>query len=122
MSKFGTRSNSAPAGNRFAAPNSAPRPQTTGQKSKFANIGSLTVTKKTVEKLGEGVKADLKNSGITVSASIYLPKGQETLTLRNKDTILIMFKEVTGKDGAPLMSKNGTPLDFLVGQLVLPLE
>jgi hypothetical protein len=123
MSKFGSRSSNASSGSRFGGSNSRAQSSGEGQQNEnFANIGTISVTRKTTEKLGDGVKDDLRNSGITLSASIYLPKGQEAVTLRNKDTVLIVLKEVKGKGGKTLTDRKGNPMDYIVGRLVLPLD
>jgi hypothetical protein len=104
----------APARSHYGQRDSKPEP--------MLSIGSIVVSKKTIEKHGEEVKEELKNSDMNLVANIYLPKGSNELVLRNGDSLIISFRPMTGKDGKPLMSKNGKPLDFIVGKLLLPSD
>lgn len=76
-----------------------------GGNNQFTRIGSVTVTKKTVENLGDEVLNDLKGSGIQLWAEIFLKQGVDAMNLRHGDKVLISLKDV---EGAP---------DFVVGTL-----
>lgn len=89
--------------------------------AQYVSIGTVSVTRGTVEKLGDGIKRDLQESGVTLTANIYLPKGREEMLLRNKDTLVITLKEVKGKDGKQLVDRNGNVMDYIVGRISLPL-
>lgn len=108
MSRFGSQARSS---NR----------NTQRNESKFQNFGSVTTTKATQEKLGLEINQQLKESGITVAVNVYLPKGTSEITFRNGDTFYVSFKEVTGKDGKALTTKDGRPMDYIVGKAAIIL-
>lgn len=58
----------------------------------FSRIASITIPKSAGNDVKDFVDNELKNSNLTLNAKIYLGKGDNELTLRNGDTLLIQFK------------------------------
>lgn len=80
------------------------------KKYPFTRVASLTVPKSAPDDMAEYVHAELKGSEIRLNAQVYLGKGDNELTLKNGDMLLISFK-VSDKDK-----------DFVVGNVSVKNE
>jgi hypothetical protein len=75
----------------------------------FTRIGSITVPKSVGDDVHDFIMQELRgNRDVRFNVQVYLPKGAESLTLANKDNLVISFG-VSDKDK-----------DFVVGHLLLP--
>lgn len=59
----------------------------------FTKIADLTVPKSAGDDVREFVDAELDGTGLTLNAKIYLGKGDNELTLKNGDMLIIRFKK-----------------------------
>jgi len=80
------------------------------KKYAFQRIGSLTVPKTTDDELRGMILEDLRGSDVKLNCQIYLPKGSNSVTLKQGDRIMVSFK-VSDKDK-----------DFVVGHVLSPNE
>lgn len=76
-----------------------------GKEFPFTRIASLTVPKSAPDDMAEYIHEELRGSEIRMNAQVYLGKGDNELTLKNGDMLLISFK-VSDKDK-----------DFVVGNI-----
>lgn len=75
----------------------------------FTRIGSITVPRSVSDDAHDFIMESLRgNRDVRMNVQVYLPKGAESLTLANKDNLVISFG-VSDKDK-----------DFVVGHLLLP--
>ncbi len=63
----------------------------------FTRIASLSMPKSASDDARAYAESELKNSELTMTAKVYLGKGDNELTLKNGDQLLIQFK-TTQKD------------------------
>lgn len=130
FSRGGGSEGSAPSGNSGGSRSSAPRGNSGGgngggyqrqssgggnsgggdKKYPFTRVASLTVPKSAPDDMAEYVHAELRGSEIRLNAQVYLGKGDNELTLKNGDMLLISFK-VSDKDK-----------DFVVGNVSVKNE
>lgn len=90
---------------------SSSRSSGAAKSSKFTRIASLTKPKKHADsELGAYIDSDLRGSPITLNAKVYLPKGTDSLELKNGNMLLVSFN-VNEKDK-----------DFVIGHLLLANE
>src|SRR5690606_3836583 len=69
-----------------------------GQKEfPFTRVASLTIPKSAPDDMADYIHDELKGSEIRLNAQIYLGKGDNELTLKNGDMLLVSFK-VSEKD------------------------
>ena len=78
-----------------------------GKSSDFLRIGSVTVAKTTQNALGVEIVDDLRELNASLVGEIYLPEGQNAVTLEHGTKVLIRLNEV----------KNAP--DYVVGTLNL---
>lgn len=76
-----------------------------GKDFPFTRIASLTVPKSAPDDMADYVHAELRGSEIRLNAQVYLGKGDNELTLKSGDMLLLSFK-VSEKDK-----------DFVVGSI-----
>ena len=80
-------------------------------KGAFVRLASITLTKKDNGNVDvEDIVAALNEMGVTLTANVYLPKGAESITLRNKDRLMVSFK------------RSKFDKDFVVGNLSMPRD
>ena len=58
----------------------------------FTRIASLTIPKSASDDMAEYVEQELKGSEIRLNAQVYLGKGDNELTLKTGDMLLVSFK------------------------------
>lgn len=77
---------------------------------KFARIGSVVVAKGSVEKIGDQIVDELKDSGIQLWIQPFFNKGVNSVTINKDSKILVSLQAVKG---AP---------DFVVGKVSVVVE
>lgn len=79
--------------------------QSGGKDFPFSRVASMTVPKSASDDTAEFVMNDLRGSDLSLTAKVYLGKGDNELTLKNGDMLLISFKT------------NDKDKDFVVGHV-----
>lgn len=74
--------------------------------SNFVRVGSVTVTKKSIEKMGDELKDHfLEAEGATISIGFFLPKGVQSMEITNNTKMFINF------------GQNENSPDFVIGSV-----
>lgn len=63
-----------------------------GKDFPFTRIANITIPKSATDEMADFVENELRNSGLKLTAQIYLGKGDNELVLKNGDMLLIEFK------------------------------